>query len=157
MTARHYAYIDTHIQGVQGVDALPVIQPLGDDDVERSHAGAVIGGTGESGKSAGRPPLVIDADAALTSPITRQGLQTVSRERSQVARIIDVVQDHQLGLRTPLNVCRELPGSLPVCDRLGVWISVAADHDTLILSTISSEQIERRDDPDQIVLLTRHQ
>ena len=90
-------------------------------------------------------------------PITRQGLQTVSWKRSQIVQIVGVVQDHQLGLRTPLNVFRELPGSFPVCDRLGVGILVAADHDTLILSIISSEQIERRDDSDQIVLSIRHQ
>ena len=52
-------------------------------------------------------PLVIDADAVLTLPISFQLLKLIAGRREQVAEILGIVQVDQFASRDPLHVARK--------------------------------------------------
>jgi hypothetical protein len=74
------------------------------------------------------PPLVIDADAVLTLPVTTQCLQSIAGWSGQVAQFLRLMDLSQLTLGNPLYVVRQPPREPAVEQPLGVAIGERADH-----------------------------
>ena len=74
------------------------------------------------------PPPVVDADAMLAFPVSGKRLQTVPWGHPQIVQALGVVQDHQFGLGTALDVNGELPASFSVGNRFGIGVFVTLDH-----------------------------
>jgi hypothetical protein len=64
-------------------------------------------------------PLVVDADAVLTCPITGQCFEAIARRRFQVTKLRGIVQHLELSLRYALDVS-EPPGASTFEKRFGV-------------------------------------
>ena len=74
-------------------------------------------------------PLSIDAYAPLISPTTGQPLEPVARWNPQGVQVAYRVQLLELHERPPLDVPRQLQGTLPGPDALSLSIPEAADHE----------------------------
>jgi hypothetical protein len=49
------------------------------------------------------PPLIVDPDTVLSSPVTRQLFQPISWTRGKVTQLHRAIQHNQLTLRRPLE------------------------------------------------------
>jgi hypothetical protein len=78
--------------------------------------------------SEANPPLIVDADAVLPTPITRQLLESVSRWASQVIQNLRRIQDQQLAKRHALQLQGPPPHTLTFEDLLGIAVPEALDH-----------------------------
>lgn len=84
------------------------------------------------------PPLIVDTDAVLTLTVAHKRLKPVFRWHSQIVQVLGIVQDHQLGLGTPLNISGKFLASLAVSNSPGFGVPVTLDHpDTLVRCTNS--------------------
>lgn len=57
------------------------------------------------------PPPLIDADAVLTGPISRELLQVVSWRDAKIGQALGVIEHTELAIRELLDVGRETRGS----------------------------------------------
>jgi hypothetical protein len=74
------------------------------------------------------PPLVVDADAVLTPPITAKLLKPVARRRAQILKRLGSVQDEELPQHRTAKISRKPPNGFPVEEPFGVAIGEAPDH-----------------------------
>lgn len=73
-------------------------------------------------------PLVVDADAVLTVAATRKSLKAITGRDSQVIQVRSVMEHHQLGLGTTLDMLREPADATAFGNRLGITVVVTPDH-----------------------------
>jgi hypothetical protein len=73
-------------------------------------------------------PLIVDANAVLSTAVSGKGLQAIAWRDPQVVQSFRVVQHHQLLLCSALNVRWELPDTATFGDRSRVVVAVASDY-----------------------------
>jgi len=74
------------------------------------------------------PPLLIDADRMLTSPVIFQGLQPVRRRDPQIIQSLRVAQNTELSNCVCLDVRRQFAAAMTGPDDRGLFIAKAGDH-----------------------------
>jgi hypothetical protein len=78
------------------------------------------------------PPLIIDPDAVLTPTILEQFLESIARRYPEVFYRVGRVQNQELSKSEALNVLRELSRPQPVEHLLGLRISKAPNHGSIL-------------------------
>jgi hypothetical protein len=91
---------------------------VGDLDVCRA-----CGGPGEADA-----PLVVDADAVLSSAATVQLLETVARWDSQIVDVLSGVEDQEFAISNSLKVGAKFTDVFAIPDELGFFIRERLDH-----------------------------
>jgi hypothetical protein len=76
-------------------------------------------------------PLVVDPDAVLTLPISRELLETVTRWRFEVLQRFRPIQNREFAKSRPLYNWRQPPGPLALENLLGLSVTEASDHFSL--------------------------
>lgn len=74
------------------------------------------------------PPLVVDADAVLSFPVSLQGFQPIGRRDAQIFEMLRVVQHTKFAPCDFLNVRRQSPGTLAQPDRFGFLVGEIENH-----------------------------
>ena len=82
------------------------------------------------------PLLIVDTDTVLTLAVARERLQPVFRRYPQIVQVPGIVQDHQLGLGTALDIGGKSLASFAVGNSPGFGVPVTLDHaNTLVCRT----------------------
>jgi hypothetical protein len=86
------------------------------------------------------PPLIIDPDAMLTLPISREFFQAIPRRHFEVAQRISRVQQEELLQGRSVNILWELSRALAVKDLLSLWVFVfeAPNHGAIITFRVNN-------------------
>lgn len=74
------------------------------------------------------PPLIVDADAVLTGPVTGKRFQSVSRRVFQLVNVRYAVQENQLLQCSALYRFRKFPGPLALGYITSVSVPVTPNH-----------------------------
>lgn len=74
------------------------------------------------------PPLVVDANAVLSSPSAFQRFQPVARRHRHIRQLCRRIQLQQLAPRGPLNVGRQAPRRLRAKYLFGLRAGEALNH-----------------------------
>lgn len=74
------------------------------------------------------PPLIIDPDAVLSSPVARQLLEPIARRDAEVPQIFGGIENQELAKGSALELQGPPPHPLPLKDLLGVRVPEALDH-----------------------------
>jgi hypothetical protein len=101
------------------------------------------------------PPLLVDPNAVLTGPITKEPLQPIPWWNPEVIQAICTVQQQQLPVGSPLHVRRQSPRpfALEYLTRLGV--SEAPDHRPRVASPLVTSSVNiARAQPNKALQLT---
>jgi hypothetical protein len=80
----------------------------------------VVGSVGLPDKA--DPPLVVDANAVLAFPVSRERFKSIAWGHPQILNILGGVQHAQLATRNGLNIAGEPPDHTAVSDRLRLRI-----------------------------------
>jgi len=92
----------------------------------------VVGDLDGVGVAAGPPeadaPLVVDADAVLTGPVSGELLEPVAWRDAEVGERLGGVQDEEFPAGAALEVGRPAPAGAPFEELLGVVVTEALDH-----------------------------
>ena len=59
------------------------------------------------------PPLIVNANAALTLAVAVQSLQTIARRYTQIVQLLRRVYRNQLRAGAPLNLRRQITDGVP--------------------------------------------
>ena len=78
------------------------------------------------------PPLIIDPDAMLTLPISREFFEAIPRRHFEVAQRVSRVQHEELLQGRSVDILWELSRALAVEDLLGLWVFEAPNHVAII-------------------------
>ena len=76
-------------------------------------------------------PLFVDPNTMLSSPPSFQRLEAISRRRRQICQLFRLMDQPQLALCHPLNVCAQAPRETSMEQGLGIAIGKGADHASL--------------------------
>ncbi len=74
------------------------------------------------------PPLIIDADAVLSSAIRPQRLQVVAGRDTEIVQLDRRIDNEQLGASPSLNLLRQIPNAVACKDRCRALFGEALDH-----------------------------
>lgn len=74
----------------------------------------VVGSIGLPDKA--DPPLIVDADAVLAFPVSRERFKAIARGHPQILNILGGVQHAQLATRNGLNIAGQSPDHTTVPD-----------------------------------------
>ena len=74
------------------------------------------------------PPLVVNANAALTLAVAVQSLQTIAGRHTQIVELLRRVDRQQLRAGAPLNLRRQIADGVASKDRCCAFIAKAFDH-----------------------------
>jgi hypothetical protein len=74
------------------------------------------------------PPLIVNADAVLSAPITVQGFKAVARRNPQIVDLFGGVDGEQPRSRTGLNQIRQTLYKVTGKERGGALVGEAPDH-----------------------------
>jgi len=74
------------------------------------------------------PPLIVNANAALTLAVAVQSLQTIAGRHTQIVELFRRVDRKQLSTSTPLNLRRQIADGVPSKDRCCAFIAKTSDH-----------------------------
>src|SRR6476661_8757270 len=75
------------------------------------------------------PPLIVDADAVLATPVAVQSFEPIARRRSQIVELLGRVNGEQLGSRTALNLVRQGLDRITGKQRCRSRVGEALDHE----------------------------
>jgi hypothetical protein len=84
------------------------------------------------------PPLIIDPDAMLTLPISREFFQAIPGRHFEVAQRISRVQQEELLQGRSVNILWELSRALAIEDPLGLFVSEAPNHGAIITLRVNN-------------------
>ncbi len=82
------------------------------------------------------PPLIVDSDAALSGPVTREALKAVPGRNPKVLYRLCGIQEQQLAMSPPLHVRRKSPRPLAFEDLLGFPVTEAPNHPLYITQSV---------------------
>jgi hypothetical protein len=74
------------------------------------------------------PPLIVNANAALTLAVAVQRLQTIAGRHTQIVKLLCRVDRKQLRAGAPLNLRRQIADGVAGKDRSRTFIAKAFDH-----------------------------
>jgi hypothetical protein len=74
------------------------------------------------------PPLIVDANTVLTSPIASQLLQAITGRDSEVIQAFRCIKKQKLSQHRALEICRKAPRNLPREEPRRIPVGEAADH-----------------------------
>src|SRR4051794_9869780 len=74
------------------------------------------------------PPLIVDADAVLSTPAAMQGFEPIARRHSQIVELLSRVDRQELGSCTTLNLVRQGFDRIAGKQRCRALVGEALDH-----------------------------
>ena len=74
------------------------------------------------------PPLVVNANAALTLAVAVPSLQTIAGRHTQIVELLRRVDRHKLRAGAPLNLRRQIADGVTSKDRCCAFFAKASDH-----------------------------
>jgi len=74
------------------------------------------------------PPLIVNANAALTLAVAVQSLQTIAGGHTQIVELLRRVDRKQLRTSAPLNMRRQIADGVPSKDCCCAFIAKAFNH-----------------------------
>ena len=78
------------------------------------------------------PPLIVDAETVLSTPVAGQGFQTMGRRDTQIIQGDRRIEPFKTHLRSAMNVLRDTAGCLSTCKFSGFLVPEALDHGGII-------------------------
>jgi hypothetical protein len=75
------------------------------------------------------PPLIVNADAMLTTPVTVQGFEVIAWRDPKIINFLCRVDRKKFGSRTALDLVRNVPNRVASEKRDRTFVGEALDHD----------------------------
>jgi hypothetical protein len=75
------------------------------------------------------PPLIVNADAMLTTPITVQGFQAITWQDAKIINFLCRIDGKKFGSRTALDLVRNVPNGVAAKKCSRTFVGEALDHD----------------------------
>lgn len=89
-------------------------------------------------------PLVVDADAMLTSAIANEAFQPICRRDAQIVQAFRDIELNQLTPSQAMQFRRETTYELALKDPLSVLVTEGSDHERIITQDVMVDKLQRR-------------
>jgi hypothetical protein len=77
------------------------------------------------------PPLIVNANAALTLAVAAQRLQAIAGRNTQIVKLLRRVNCKKFNAGATLNLRRQIANSVPCEDRSRAFVTKALDHNDM--------------------------